>query len=219
MLRFQFRYPQDEIIEQLNEVSALRPEDATSLHEDHSNRAPNVDENLGQSFTERNQEIPCRILSSVEEVNVPVSSLVKLMFGTQKGTNHAERTQESANKLQAAEVIIQKKVGDLEAEIASFQESNRRLGVVMKENAAHMSRLMKERAAWEVQKNADMEAFQQYKEAQMNKLQKEKCKMGHQIRAQIPKKEERREIEELRTKLAEEREQHLKKELQWRQTV
>ncbi|OAE32251.1 hypothetical protein AXG93_1865s1080 [Marchantia polymorpha subsp. ruderalis] len=155
-----------------------------------------------------------------EQPTGPISSVVRLFFGTQSEEPRADE-ERTANNLQDVYPIIRKKVEHLEAEIVNFTKGNRKIKTLLKEQEDNAAQLKQEKAAWEQQKASDMEAFQKFKEAQLNMLQKERSKLEHQARAtssKTAKKDDRRALDELRATLAQEQNAHFKKEQQWRLT-
>ncbi|KAL2610126.1 hypothetical protein R1flu_028699 [Riccia fluitans] len=174
-------------------------------------------------------ETICGQSSPSEQPNGHMSSLVKQFFMRQKEEPCTEGGQ-TQNNLEGIYDRIRGKLELLEGEILDFKKGNRKIKRFLKEHEEHVQRLKQEKAAWEQQKASDAETFQKFRDMEshsgvlqlgkMVKLQKERTTL-EQARATIttvPRKEERKALEELRATLAQKEETHSKKEEQWRLT-
>ncbi|KAL3678356.1 hypothetical protein R1sor_021312 [Riccia sorocarpa] len=150
--------------------------------------------------------------------NGHVSSLVKQFFRQREKPSTDGRANQK--DLDGIYDTIRGKVELLEGEIQEFKKGNKKLKSLLKEQEEHLLRLKQEKAAWEQQKASDAETFQTIREFEMAKLQKERSKL-EQARATlstVPRKEDRKALEELKAKLAEKEQTYSKKEEQWRLT-
>lgn len=83
-----------------------------------------------------------------------------------------------------------------------------------------MARLVREKAEWENHKLMDMKAFQVHQEEEMLKLKKERQLLDTRSRAMLGLPTiQRKEVEELKARLATEQTEHHEKEKRWRLTT
>ncbi|CAM6035591.1 unnamed protein product [Sphagnum compactum] len=136
------------------------------------------------------------------------------------GGRGEDKHEEERHRQEDEEDALCNKVEELGAEITSFKRENKRLEKLAKESEENLARLVREKAEWENHKLMDMKAFQVHQEEEMLKLKKERQLLDTRSRAMLGLPTiQRKEVEELKARLATEQTEHHEKEKRWRLTT
>ncbi|XP_024537777.1 centromere protein J [Selaginella moellendorffii] len=158
----------------------------------------------------------------VESDKDPVSGLVRSFFRTKLDARKVPDVI-SHDKIPDTEAL-EKKLEVLEAENLRVKKESQRLIKLLKEKEDDCARFTQDKAAWEKQSVSSIQAFCSEKEELLKELKREKRLLEKRFQAMsqlpnsLPNKSERKEIADLKAKLIDVHEEHLKKEARLRLT-
>lgn len=182
----------------------------------------NAAENLGKFITSDKKAV-----SSI--ASPPTSKLVSKLFPVLKSKPTNEDKSEEARqcKLQAVTQVpvgdglqsklLREKLSQLEKEIARFRKENANLEKLHREREEGVKKLRKDMSEFEAAKKEELEKLYEFKEEEMKKLRNERkvFEKYHKAVRSLPNKEQRQEIEMLKTQLSDFQEEMRRKESRW----
>lgn len=159
----------------------------------------------------------------------PTSKLVSKLFPVLQPKTTKENKAEEARqcKLQAVSQVpvgdgvqsklLREKLTQLEKEIARFQKENANLEKLHREREEGVKKLRKEMCEFETAKKEELQKLHDFKEEEMKKLRNERkvFEKYHKAVRSLPNKEQRQEIETLKSQFGELQEEMRRKEARW----